>query len=1388
MKHLKVIFDLLLLPFLFFSLFLTFTYVHAESGGSTIGDSTSNNPVVWIDDALPTIRNITEGDSGTTTVYVTAHIDICPDTAPVNVKLTTQQGTASHYTDTDYIWKNENITFAKDSCTKNQTFTFTVNGDTNIEFDEYFDIVLADNGTDSTQSVTIKFTDRIARINIVNDDIGADLKITKSVTDYFYGVGDTVTYTIQAQNRGPSPSRIRVIDSLPAGLSFISASDNIATNFACSESGGTITCDGLHNFTINEVATITIKAKVDSSTFSQITNTATVSSPNGLTDPDLTNNTASVYIFINTPGGQGMDVNKTVSNTTPIVGQNVNFSITIKNAGLDRNLTIEDIFPLTSDVLGTTGGAFELVSYTTTPSNVTCNELTYGADPYLSCTTNENYTDGQSFTVNIVAKIKKRGQLCNTAIGSGDSVPVSGSDIVCMNAIGINPPDLIIPNQSEELFSAISLDLTTYTTDADGDTNFTYSNISGLPPGLSMNSDGLISGTLIEDTLASYPQVYTVVVTVTDGDGLSSQDDFTITVTEPDLFASDNNYSGNIGLEISGNFITDDTGNGIDSGMDIQWQSCSSPSRGTVTCSTDGNFTYTPNVNANMTDYFTYTISDKYGYIAQATVTLRLGVGGYTSQNIDFVRINPNYTQNIVGDYLVIGNTVQCITEKEGTSTESDSYNGSCQNGSGYFNNNYMTKYIDIDKDNSTWNSSSANFTIPDTYDNSDGKGILWAGLFWQGSVNNKDSGFKQRRAEKNGTTYSYKDITSNEPYNIPSSPAKEISIKFNSSSTYTTFIADNLNYDQEHGDFGGYYAAYADITSFVQDKNLSAGEHTAIVANISSNEGRENLVGNYAGWSLVIIYQNDPHNEPTPKNISIYQGFKIISGDKTDPAYGRTHEIPITGFKLPSEGSVEAKLSVFAGEGEEIYGSTPTTYDLIYLKRDATSPEYNITNTDNIFDAHLINISRDLGNDNNVDNTNGIDVDDYNVSSILEDFRDADKNTSSLLIKMVSNDDYVIINMIAFSTELYVPELCYNYTLDIDGDVIHSQNNEIKTPFGGYGDDLTTVLYLQSLDGDIPLDNVEIQYSINDSTQVSYKFDPCDIWISEIGKYAYSDACPYIHSASSTGFNMYIGTGKNSSEGGTISANEDRYIKFYSSFGTSNINTSFNFSIEYTANFGSGDIPFYESFDESKRCKPVDSGYSIPTLGFLNIVDIDNDHDQWNLYTQTSQRAFNLKLFAYDASNLDLIDNDLNLSVEIEMIRADEYKNDTETTCNDSHATLQGAPVKFVHFNQNKNVTFGYAANEINFAYRNVALRMWYLTDVNNSNIIIDDHNCTANTQDACISLYQREYTTKSACMTECGTSSTEGCYACLRSFYGKKICSRDNFAIRPESFYRST
>jgi uncharacterized repeat protein (TIGR01451 family) len=125
--------------------------------------------------------------------------------------------------------------------------------------------------------------------------ICTDVAITKSGTPSPVLQNQTLTYTVAVTNNGPSTaSGVQVVDTLPSQVTYSSASPSQGS---CSQAAGVVTCNlgtmlSTATATISIVTTATVGPAL-------VVNTAVVNS--GTPDPDLSNNTATVSIAIETP-------------------------------------------------------------------------------------------------------------------------------------------------------------------------------------------------------------------------------------------------------------------------------------------------------------------------------------------------------------------------------------------------------------------------------------------------------------------------------------------------------------------------------------------------------------------------------------------------------------------------------------------------------------------------------------------------------------------------------------------------------------------------------------------------------------------------------------------------------------------------------------------------------------------------------------------------------------------------------------------------------------------------------------------------------------------------------------------------------------------------------
>ncbi|MEZ6091142.1 MAG: hypothetical protein R3C05_24590 [Pirellulaceae bacterium] len=172
----------------------------------------------------------------------------------------------------------------------------------------------------------------------------ADLSLTKSVDNPNPNVGDNVTFLVDIQNDGPDEATgVAVQDTLPAGMTLVSASPNIGT-FNNSNRVWTVGA-----IPANSGAQLEIVARVD--TRGAKTNSAQVVASD-VADPDSTPNNnraseddqASVAL---TPQLVDLALDKIVDPARPNVGQNVVFTLTLANSGTDTatNVEVTDLLP-----------------------------------------------------------------------------------------------------------------------------------------------------------------------------------------------------------------------------------------------------------------------------------------------------------------------------------------------------------------------------------------------------------------------------------------------------------------------------------------------------------------------------------------------------------------------------------------------------------------------------------------------------------------------------------------------------------------------------------------------------------------------------------------------------------------------------------------------------------------------------------------------------------------------------------------------------------------------------------------------------------------------------------------------------------------------------------
>ncbi|MDN3675436.1 T9SS type B sorting domain-containing protein [Flavobacterium branchiarum] len=260
--------------------------------------------------------------------------------------------------------------------------------------------------------------------------------------------------------------------------------------------------------------------------------------------------------------------------------------------------------------------------------------------------------------------------------------------------------------------------------------------------------------------------------------------------------------------------------------------------------------------------------------IALFTLILLQSIISHSQNFKDFA---PRYNnENLRGDILLIGNSIlnRDTSDRRGGDGPDVPYTG--KDG----NHNFNMKYIDIDGDPDTFNSSSASLALPDAACSK----VVYAGLYWSAVTRDKTSRPK---------------------------PIDKVKFKMPGGSYID--IQGTVIYDAKNSVIGSSYpyASYANVTDYFTKSPRPNPQGVYTVANVSTAEGSNSNsstnTGLSAGWSLFIVYENATL---PAKAITSFDGFSAIDASNN-------LDIEVSGFKAIKDGPVRAKFAFSALEGD---------------------------------------------------------------------------------------------------------------------------------------------------------------------------------------------------------------------------------------------------------------------------------------------------------------------------------------------------------------------------------------------------------------------------------------------------------------------------------------
>ncbi|MFH9075632.1 DUF11 domain-containing protein [Streptomyces alboflavus] len=175
----------------------------------------------------------------------------------------------------------------------------------------------------------------------------ADASVTKAgVGQGPVRPGEEFDYRITVRDNGPSDTAdVRVTDTLPTGLTFVSSSDG------CTASGQTVTCPAAGRLAASASVSWTFRVKLHAAyqgDGSDLGNVAKVT--HDVTDPDLANNTSAAAQppgGVRAPAADLVTVKRTTTNGQVAPGEEFFYRVTVTNRGpsVARAVRITDPLP-----------------------------------------------------------------------------------------------------------------------------------------------------------------------------------------------------------------------------------------------------------------------------------------------------------------------------------------------------------------------------------------------------------------------------------------------------------------------------------------------------------------------------------------------------------------------------------------------------------------------------------------------------------------------------------------------------------------------------------------------------------------------------------------------------------------------------------------------------------------------------------------------------------------------------------------------------------------------------------------------------------------------------------------------------------------------------------
>lgn len=310
-----------------------------------------------------------------------------------------------------------------------------------------------------------------------------------------------------------------------------------------------------------------------------------------------------------------------------------------------------------------------------------------------------------------------------------------------------------------------------------------------------------------------------------------------------------------------------------------------------------------------------------------------------------------------------------------------------------------------------TSNSSSADLILPAGTNT-----IKFARLYWGGRIDNS--------------------VVTAAPDTL-----RKIKIRKGSSIGYSSTLAPATNVDK-YAITGTetIYQAYVDITSYLQ----AYGAGTYTIADLPATPGSVGSGGKYAGWAIVVAYENLSLNY---NSVRIYDGYSKVYDDGAPV----TQTVVLNGLNVPSNPltSPDAVMATMVWEGDGNLGASAANPAGDYVKIN-TIPVSNAVNPEaNFWNGTISKNGAFVSGTKNPDyyNQMGIDIDEVNVGTGFNIL----PNATSVSIEFGTEADQYFPSVFSFMIRMKDPVITMDKSVtDASGDNFVDANEILTYTLSG--------------------------------------------------------------------------------------------------------------------------------------------------------------------------------------------------------------------------------------------------------------------------------------------------------------------------------------------------